>query len=171
MLIIWNPREFSRLYNLHSWYWNSLLWGLISSEENSAHFLQLMPFAIFFFLFHQVPITAGWAECNVCNVAVKFLNITVFLRSPVFGSHSNSASIITICWQLGLPHTMSGVPVSINQVRVSSFLAGHPNALGAHVPVTQNRACSTLYTKPCIWIGQLYYTYQYMFTYSPHVVS
>ena len=45
--IVWNPREFSRLYNLHPWYWNSLLYGLISSGENSAHFLQPMPFKIF----------------------------------------------------------------------------------------------------------------------------
>ena len=35
---------------------------LISSGENSAHFLQLMPFTIFQFSFHQVPITAGWTE-------------------------------------------------------------------------------------------------------------
>ena len=40
-------REFSILYNLHPWYWNSLLYGLTSSGENSAHFLQLMPFTIF----------------------------------------------------------------------------------------------------------------------------
>ena len=46
---VWNPHEFSRLYNLHPWYWNSLLYGLISSGENSANFLQLMPFTIFHF--------------------------------------------------------------------------------------------------------------------------
>ena len=34
-------------YNLHPWYWNSLLYRLISSGENSVHFLQLMPFTIF----------------------------------------------------------------------------------------------------------------------------
>ena len=55
-------REFSRLYNLHPWYWNAVLYGLISSGENSTHFLKLMPFTIFQFLFHQVPITAEWAE-------------------------------------------------------------------------------------------------------------
>ena len=40
----------------------SLLYSLISSGENSAHFLQLMPFTILQFSFHQVSITAGWAE-------------------------------------------------------------------------------------------------------------
>ena len=45
--IVCNPREFSGLYKLHPWYWNSLLYGLISSGESSAHFLQLMPFTIF----------------------------------------------------------------------------------------------------------------------------
>ena len=49
MFIVWYPRKFSRLYNLHPWYWNSLLYGLISSGENSTHFLQLMPFTIFHF--------------------------------------------------------------------------------------------------------------------------
>ena len=36
-------------YNLHPWYWNSLLFCLISSGENLAHFLQLMAFTIFHF--------------------------------------------------------------------------------------------------------------------------
>ena len=52
-----------RLHNLNPWYWNSLSYGLISSEENSVHFLQLMPFTILRFSFNQVPmpaITAGW---------------------------------------------------------------------------------------------------------------
>ena len=49
MFIIWYPSEFSRLHNLHPSYWNSLLYGLISSGENSVHFLQLMPFTIFHF--------------------------------------------------------------------------------------------------------------------------
>ena len=51
---VWYPHEFSRLHNLHPMYWNSLLYGLISSGENSAHFLQLMPFTILQFLFDQV---------------------------------------------------------------------------------------------------------------------
>ena len=55
--------EFGRLHNLHPWYWNSLLYGLISSGErefsafsapNAIHNSQ--------FSFHQVPITAGWAK-------------------------------------------------------------------------------------------------------------
>ena len=62
MFIVWYPIEFSRLHNLHPWYWNSLLHGLISSGENSAHFLQLLPFTILHCWFHQVPITAGWTE-------------------------------------------------------------------------------------------------------------
>ena len=62
MFIVWYPIEFSRLHNLHPLYWNSLLYGLISSGENSAHFLQLLPFTILNCSFHQVPITAGWTE-------------------------------------------------------------------------------------------------------------
>ena len=27
MFIVWNPHEFSRLYNLHPWYWNALIWS------------------------------------------------------------------------------------------------------------------------------------------------
>ena len=52
-------------YNLQPWYWNSLVYSLISSGENSA-------FARFAaaldnhynlaFSFHQVPITAGWTD-------------------------------------------------------------------------------------------------------------
>ena len=61
MFIVWYPNEFSRLNNLHPWYWNSLIYGLISGE-NSAYYLQLMSFTISSFLFHQAPITAGWAE-------------------------------------------------------------------------------------------------------------
>ena len=34
----------------------------ISSGENSAHFLQLLPLTILHCSFHQVPITAGWTE-------------------------------------------------------------------------------------------------------------
>ena len=45
LIVLISPSaEFSRLHNLHPWYRNSLLYGLISSGENSAHFLQLMPF-------------------------------------------------------------------------------------------------------------------------------
>ena len=33
---VWYPLEFSRLHNLHPWYWNSLLYRLISSGANSA---------------------------------------------------------------------------------------------------------------------------------------
>ena len=60
------PREFSRFYNLHPWYWNSLLFGLISSEENSAHFLQLIPFTSFEFF---VP--PGTNYCWVGNGSME----------------------------------------------------------------------------------------------------
>ena len=39
--IVWSPREFSRLSNLLPWYWNSLLYGLISSGKNSAHLIHV----------------------------------------------------------------------------------------------------------------------------------
>ena len=64
VLVVWYPRGFNRLHTLHPWYWNSLLYALISFGETSAHFLQLMPFTILQFSFHQVPINAGWAEAE-----------------------------------------------------------------------------------------------------------
>ena len=60
MFIVWYPGEFSRLYNLHPWYWNSLLYGLISSGENLVHFLQLMPLPIF-----QYFVPPGTRHCWV----------------------------------------------------------------------------------------------------------
>ena len=62
MFIVWHPIKFSWFHNLHPWYWNSLLYSIISSEENSAHFLKTMPFTSLHFSFHQVPITVGWTE-------------------------------------------------------------------------------------------------------------
>ena len=59
------PIEFSRLYNLRPWYWNSFLYSLISSGENSAfaHFAAAIANHYnLAFSFHQVPITAGWTE-------------------------------------------------------------------------------------------------------------
>ena len=69
------PREFSRLYNVHPWYWNSLLYGLISGE-NSAHFLQLMPLIIFQFF---VPpghcwVGRGSMECEVCPTFLHMIS-------------------------------------------------------------------------------------------------
>ena len=55
------PVQFCRCYNLQPWYWNSLLYGLISSEENSVHFLQLMPFTMFQFSLHKTELTANEA--------------------------------------------------------------------------------------------------------------
>ena len=70
MFIVWNPPELSRLYNLHPWYCNSLLYRLISSGENSAHFLQLMPFTIFQFFVppgtHHCWVGRGSMEWEVC---------------------------------------------------------------------------------------------------------
>ena len=36
MLIVWYLIGFSGLHNLHPWYWNSLLYSLISSGKNSV---------------------------------------------------------------------------------------------------------------------------------------
>ena len=77
MFIVWYPNAFSRLHNLHQWYWNSLLYGQISSGENSKHFLQLMPFTIIHFSFHQVPITGGWTEAvwEACQTPLHMASI------------------------------------------------------------------------------------------------
>ena len=63
VFIVWYPLEFSRLHTIYTWYWNSLLYNLISSGEKSA-FAQFAPAIAnhynLAFSFHQVPITAGW---------------------------------------------------------------------------------------------------------------
>ena len=59
MFIVWDPIEFSRLHNLHPWYWNSLLYGLISSRENATHFLQLMSFTNLHFHSTRYPSLLG----------------------------------------------------------------------------------------------------------------
>ena len=51
-------------YNSHPWYWNTFF-SLISSGENSVFAHSGAAVANqhnVSFLFHQVPITAGWAE-------------------------------------------------------------------------------------------------------------
>ena len=67
MFIVWYPLEFSRLFFLHPWYWNSLIYSLISSGKNSAfaHFaVAIGNHYNLAFLFHQVPmaITVEWRE-------------------------------------------------------------------------------------------------------------
>ena len=65
VFIVWYPFEFSRLHNIYSWYWNSLLYSLICSGENSAFAHIAAAIANYYnwiFLFDQVPITAGWTE-------------------------------------------------------------------------------------------------------------
>ena len=52
-------------YNLHPWYWNTLLCSLISSGDNSAfaHFAAATANHYnLAFSFLQVPITSGWTE-------------------------------------------------------------------------------------------------------------
>ena len=67
VFIVQMSREFSRLYTLHPWYWNTLFHGLISGE-NSAHFLQLEP-SLQHFLFQQGRhswVGRGSMEWKVC---------------------------------------------------------------------------------------------------------
>ena len=70
MFIVWNPREFCRLYNVYPWYCNSLLCSLIYSGENSGHFLQLIPFTIFHLFVppgtHYCWVGRGSMEWEVC---------------------------------------------------------------------------------------------------------
>ena len=60
MLIVWYPLKFS-IHNLHPWYWNSLWYCLISSGENSAYILQIMPFTILHF-FPPASHHCWWTE-------------------------------------------------------------------------------------------------------------
>ena len=60
LFIVWYRLEFSRLHNLHPLLWNSLLYNLISSGENSAfaHFAAAVANNYnLAFLFHQVSNT------------------------------------------------------------------------------------------------------------------
>ena len=104
MFIVWYPCEFSRLHNLHPWYWNALLYGLISSGENSAYFLQLMPFTILPFLFHQAAITAGSMEWEVCPTLLHMTSsgnrtLDLLILSP---THFCLCYISVVCWCLCL---------------------------------------------------------------------
>ena len=90
------PREFSRLYNLQPWYCNSLLYGLISSGENSAHFLQLMPRTIFQFFIppgtHYCWVSRGSMQCS------KYL----LARWPTASNFSVGPVTLKTCWSGGL---------------------------------------------------------------------
>ena len=68
MFIVWYSLGFSRLHNLHPWYWNSPLYSLISTGENSAFAHSAAAIANHYnlaFSFPQVPITAGWTEAAI----------------------------------------------------------------------------------------------------------
>ena len=104
MFIVWYPLEFSRLHNLHPWYWNSLLHGLISCGENSAHFLQLISFTILHFSFHQVPITAGCAEAawyDRFNYQTSLHMAGSLTRAPVSNPSTNRARccLTSVIWR------------------------------------------------------------------------
>ena len=73
MFTLWYPSELCRLQNVHPGYYNSLLYSLISSGKNSAHFLQRMPFTMLNFSFHQVLITAGWTEAAWYERSARYL--------------------------------------------------------------------------------------------------
>ena len=95
MFIVWNPHEFRRLYNLHPWYWKSFSNGFIFAGDNSAHFLQLMPFTIFQFFIppgiHYCWVARGSIEWEVC---LTLLHMTSsWNRTPKLPklNHHNSA--------------------------------------------------------------------------------
>ena len=95
--------KFSKLYNLHLWYWNSLLYTLISFGENStfAHFsAAIANHYNLAFLFHQVPITAVWTE------AVWYERL-----AQHFYTWLSVWSCATTVWELQSDHiAMSAVP-------------------------------------------------------------
>ena len=112
--IVWYPREFSRLHNLHRWYWNSLslLYGLISSHEKSAHFLQLMPFTILQLPFHQVPTTAGWTEAVWNEICPTLLHMT---------SSGNRTLDLLILSPVPYPlgHILQSLPMMVSHTEVT----------------------------------------------------
>ena len=93
MFIVWYPLEFSRLRNLHPWYWNSLLYGLIYSGENSAHFLQL-PFTVIHFCSTRYLVDSGFlGSFNGCQIWIYIHNVMWFnyLSWYYFSPHQHDA--------------------------------------------------------------------------------
>ena len=123
-VIVWYPIGFRRLHNLHPWYWNSLLHSLISSGENSAHFLQLMPFTILHFSFHQIPITGS-------HPCLCFLLCFLGGGGGRSGGGGGSGGFLQLAWggkcgeSLGSPKTFRGFGrfVVLRQVLFCSFFS------------------------------------------------
>ena len=82
MFIVWNPREFSRLYNLSPWYWNSLiqshlLWGKFSTffAANAIHNFQIF-----------VP--PGTHYCWVCRGSMEWEVCPTLLHTTSSGNQT-----------------------------------------------------------------------------------
>ena len=90
MFIVWYLRVFSRLPNLHPWYWNSLLYGLIYSGENSGHFLQLIPFIIF-----PIFVPPGTHHCLVDRGSMIWEACPTPVPRPVHMASSVSRAPVT----------------------------------------------------------------------------
>ena len=77
--------EFRLLHSLHHWHWNTLLYGLISSGENSAHFLQpiqLTSFPIFILPgTHHCWVDRGGMIWEACLTPVHMASCMI--RAPV----------------------------------------------------------------------------------------
>ena len=62
VFLLWYSYDFTRLHNLRPWFCNSLIWShnlWVEFCTNAIHNA--------LFLFHQVPITAGWTRVVWCE--------------------------------------------------------------------------------------------------------
>ena len=107
--IVWYSIEFSRSHNLQSWCWDSRLYGVISSGENSAHFLQLMPLTILLFFVppgtHHCWLDRGGMIWEACPTPLHMASSVT--RAPVINSSTNLARrcLTSVIWFELITHT------------------------------------------------------------------
>ena len=95
----------------------TLSYSLISSGENSAHFLQLMPFTILQFTFHQ-SVTSGTHHCWVGRDSVEWEVSPTLLHKTSSGNQTQDLLILSpTAYPLGHPLTKVS-----NEVKCSIFL-------------------------------------------------
>ena len=106
--LLWYPRECSRLYNLHPWYWNSLLYSLISSWKNSAHFLQPMSFTSFQFFVspgtYHCWVGRGSMEWEVCLTLLQMTMQLTIMFTKISEVYLSAFIYRTLSWRLIVNH-------------------------------------------------------------------
>ena len=136
VFIVWYPL-FSADHNLHPWYWNSLLYSLISSGENSAfvHFATDIAG-------YQVPTTAGWTEAAWYERLVRHLYTWPAVRlqhqSPIRVLTSTNHCSTSVIWRELLPlnHVLPYLPCESLHAHIKLLHAGRIISQSHHKAVT-----------------------------------